>query len=158
MILSGAMAYKQGKQDSQFMRNQLQQEGETNAQATQDQVDQIQAQAAGDMSERSKAALQERARLRVASGEFGVGGVSADIAQTRSKFSEGVDLSTIDSNRRAAQKQAGLEGKGAQARTQTGIYQNRGPDALASSLTIAGNVAGLYSTQPKKPTTTTGKT
>lgn len=155
-VASGAMQYQQQKQDSKFMRNQLEAEGQLNAEATNDQIGQIKNQATIDISERAKAALQERARLRVAAGEFGVGGVSPDISEKRSMFAEGTDISTIDSNHRAARKQAVLEGRGAQARTLTGIYQNRAPDALASALTIGANVAGIKAgqpTAPKKPTT-----
>ncbi len=150
-VVAGVAQYQSQKQSSAYLRNQLSIEGEENAKATQDQIGQIQNQAAIDMSERAKVALQERARLRVAAGEFGVGGISPDIAEKRSLFSEGYDLSTIDNNRTAAQRQAVREGRSAQARTLTGIYQNRAPDALASSLTIASNVAGIKASQPTTP-------
>lgn len=150
-VASGVAQYQEKKQSSAYLRNQLGLEGEENAKATQDQIDQIQNQASIDMSERTKAALQERARLRVAAGEFGVGGVSPDIAEKRSLFSEGYDLATIDNNRTAAQRQAVREGRSSQARTLTGIYQNRAPDALASALTIGANVAGIAATQPSAP-------
>lgn len=150
-VASGAMQYQAAKQNSKFMRDQLQAEGETNSQAINDQINQIQNQAGIDMSARAIEAAKERARLRVASGEFGVGGVSPDIAEKRVSFSEGYDLSTINNNRTAAQKQAVLEGRSTQARTLTGIYQNRGPDPLTSALTIGANVAGLQAGQPSAP-------
>jgi hypothetical protein len=151
MIASGAMQYQQARKDSKFMQGQLGEESRINAEATADQISQIQSQAAIDMSERTKAGLQERARLRVAAGEFGVGGVSPGISEKRSLFAEGFDLSTMDNNRKAAQKQAGLEGRTAQNRTTTERYRNAPPNLWTSALTIGANVAGLRAGRPSRP-------
>lgn len=150
-IVQGATQYSAAKQSSKYIQGQLVEQSQLQAQATNDQLEQINSQAATDMSARAIAAARERAQLRVAAGEAGVGGNSPAISEMRSQFAEGYDMTTINSNRIAALKQATLEGRSAQARTQAEFYQNAPPNPLSSVLTIGANVAGLYSRQPSAP-------
>lgn len=73
------------------------------------QQEQIDAQAAQEKLQRAQAAMVERARLRVSSGEAGIGGLSPakDIAESFMK--EGMDLSTIETNRLNKVKQVEAE-------------------------------------------------
>ena len=61
--------------------------------------DQVNQQAAQEKLQRTQAAMAERARLRVASGEAGIGGLSPakDIGETY--MNQGMDASVLETNR-----------------------------------------------------------
>ncbi len=154
-VAQGIAQYQQQKQLSIYGRAQLQNEMNLSAEATQNQADQIRNQATIDMSARAIQAARERASLRVAAGEAGVGGNSPAISEMRNQFAEGYDMTTIRGNADAQLKQGWLEGLASQSRLQSEYNSLAPPSPLASALTIGANVAGLYSRQPSTPSTGT---
>lgn len=146
-IAQGAAQYSAVKQSNAYARSEIQRESQLSAQATQNQADQINAQASTDMSARAIQAARERAALRVAAGEAGVSGNSPAISEMRSQFAEGYDITTINGNRLAMLKQGALEGDAAQSRLRSDYNRYAPPSPLASALTIGANVAGLYASK-----------
>lgn len=151
-IAQGVSQYSAAKQASAYERSAISNEMALSAQATQNQADQIRNQESVDMSARAIQAARERAALRVAAGEAGVGGNSPAISEMRSQFAEGFDMTTIRGNADAQLKQGALEGMAAQSRLTAGYNRAAPPSPLASALTIGANVAGLYSRMPSRPT------
>lgn len=63
-------------------------------------------QALVEKTERARQAAIERARLRVATGEAGIGGLTPARLEGQTNFEEGFDLQTIESNRESKVRQA----------------------------------------------------
>ena len=78
--------------------------------------EQLEAQAADKSIERARAANREQARLRTLAGESGVAGASVDAQLQESKFNEGRDIASIQSNagRRIQSSRATANAKKAQ--------------------------------------------
>ena len=94
------------------------------------QAQEISAQAEGQLGERVKQARRERARLRVAAGEAGVGGGSVS-AQLRDSFAQqNQDAATIARNARFADRAS-------EARTESAFAQIDRPNLLTAGLQIA---------------------
>jgi hypothetical protein len=89
---------------------------EAQDQATKDQTAEIQKQindqSVAEKSDRAAAAMREKAALRVAAGESGVGGVGVDIAANQSDMAASIDTGRIESNRASASRQAALNAQG----------------------------------------------
>jgi hypothetical protein len=136
---SAAASYAQ-----QSKQTKKAEESARNAQSLNDlvawgQAQQINKKAADEMSDRAREAMIERGRLRVISAENGIGGNSEDQLQRQSFFDEGFDMSRIESNRAAQQRQSQLEARGVSARTQSRLneIESKKPSLLGSGLHIA---------------------
>ena len=89
-----------------------------------------------DISERSKQALRERAKLRTISGESGISGTTTDRMMNESVSSETYDLAVIEENYSNVEKQNYFESKASQAKAQSEID-------IAQSRKTTGATAGL---------------
>jgi hypothetical protein len=107
-------------------------------QGVQQQYDQINAQAAQQMSERGLEAMKERSRLRVLAGESGVSGISEDRIMNESRFNQGTDMATIEANRANNLKQTKMDAEGMRAGQMRQLSQIKQPSLIGSGLQIAG--------------------
>lgn len=116
----------------------------------QTQADQINAQANDQSAERQRQALIERGRLRVASGESGIGGLSMSRLLQESMFNQGQDLAQIEANRKASidQNKLGLKSAYAQAKGRSNTAGH--VSALGAGLQIGGAVGGQYLSEQAK--------
>jgi hypothetical protein len=104
-----------------------------------DRGEEIQRRAGGDANARATAARIERGRILAAGGS----GASWDRLIARSRAAEGTDLSTIDENRAAAQRQNARDAEGARAQVLTQKAQMRRPNLLTLGLQLTGDAAQL---------------
>lgn len=135
-----------------------------------EQSNQITASASNELSERAKSAAIEQARIRTASAESGVAGLSVGTLIADSAFQEGADRGGIITNFQNKQKQNNNELKGANARaaSQSNSGYNEANNTiqranssrqslLSTGLQIAGSVGsygvsqGWGKTLPKAP-------
>lgn len=96
----------------------------------------IQKQKVQNIDQRQRAALAERARLRVSNSESGVIGVSMDRMMQLSKDYESSDISIIESNTEGQLSQSTAQLLGVQSRSQSAINQ-------AQSSKTSSSMAGL---------------
>lgn len=113
----------------------------------QNQQQEVNEAAAEDKSERALAAMKERARLRVASGEAGIGGITPVRLESVAALKESKDVSSIESKRSRRISQLQESKRIARARAQgSQLFINRpsaGMTALQAGLGIGSQVA-LY--------------
>lgn len=95
----------------------------------------------------------ERARLRAASAEGGVGGNSIDRIMGENEFNLGQDLSMMTENARNVNRQSSMEGMAMQAQAQSRLNQIERPSLLNTGLQIAG--IGVSAGQQYSKTRTT---
>lgn len=103
--------------------------------------EQINRSAQDQMSERAKAAMVERGRLRAMGGD-GASGQSWERLFSRSLAAEGRDLASIEVNRSAAARQNTRDAMEFRAQVQSNLNQVRRPTLL----TLAGGLAGATGT------------
>lgn len=103
------------------------------------QAEEIAAQADAQAGDRVKAARAERARIRVAAGEAGVGGNSVDAMMFDSFQQQDSDLAIIRKNEFFSQR-------GSEARYRSGMAAAQGPSALEAGLGIASAGFAGYQT------------
>lgn len=101
-------------------------------------AEEINAQKTIEAGERVKQARAERARLRVAAGEAGIGGVSFEDQLFDSFLQEDLDLGNL-----AKDKEFQL--RATEANRRSGLAQSQGPSALETGLNIAGAGYAGYS-------------
>ena len=159
--------YAQQKAFYEAQTASIQQSYEAQQETISEQISQINAQTVDQMSLAARNALKEQARVRVAAGESGLGGITMARLENEPLFNLGTDIATLEANRASAVKQAQLRAKGIQAETQgqlNTIYSQasqrlpsptyNGPSWLGAGLTIAGQglstAAGIKSYQANK--------
>lgn len=133
--------------------------------ATARQYQQVQGQAAEQVSERAKEAMIERGRLRVFAGESGLAGVSVDRIINVSRFNEGSDMATIEANRRNTVDQVAMDARAGFSSNQSRMNSIKKPDLIGAGLQIAGAHYQAKAEQKRidaigrsnAPTTTTAK-
>lgn len=126
--------------------------------AVQEQINQINAQTVDEMSIAARKAAQEQARVRVAAGESGLGGITMARLEAEPMFALGTDIASMEANRASQIKQAKYRLEGIRADTQgqlnTAYSQAsrrdpkptyNGPSWLGAGLTIAGQGLSSYS-------------
>lgn len=103
-------------------------------------------QAANDETERMRAAQIEEGKLRVITGESGALGLSTENLLEDSKFQEGSDISTIESNKISSMKQTDLSAYSNYVNNTSQVNQaaSRAPTLLGTGLQIGGGVANAY--------------
>ena len=106
-------------------------------------------QARQQMSERGKQALFERARLRAASAEGGVGGNSIDRIFNENSFAAGQDMATMQENARNGVRQSMQQGEAMRSTAQSRLNAIERPSMLSTGLQIAGIGADAYSKYKK---------
>jgi hypothetical protein len=134
---------QQAKSQARAMRENYSQQMET----FQVQQDQVNKQATDEMSQRARETQIEAARLRVANGESGLFGNTNDRILGESYFNLGTDISSIEANRAAQQKQLIQEAKSIRANNQTQMSQIQRPSLIGTGLQIAGaaaNAGAMY--------------
>lgn len=104
-----------------------------------DRGNEIQRRATGDANARAIAARIERGRILAAGGS----GASWDRLMARSRAAEGTDLSTIDENRRSAQRQNIRDAEAARADVLTKKSQMRRPTLLTLGAQLTADVASM---------------
>lgn len=115
---------------------------------------QEQVKAGQEMSERARQAMFERARLRAASAEGGLGGISVDNIFSANEWALGQDLATMNENYRNTARQSVMEGTAMRAEAQSRLTSIERPSILNTGLQIASiglDSAQQYSKLPKKP-------
>lgn len=143
--------YAQQKAFYEAQAASIQQSYEAQLETISEQISQINAQAVDQMSLAARNALKEQARVRVAAGESGLGGITMARLENEPLFNLGTDIATLEANRASAVKQAQLRAKGIQADAQSQLnilYSEaskrlpeptyNGPSWLGAGLTIAG--------------------
>jgi hypothetical protein len=150
--------YAQQKAFYEAQTASIQQSYQAQQETISEQISQINAQTVDQMSLAARNALKEQARVRVAAGESGLGGITMTRLENEPLFNLGTDIASLEANRASAVKQAQLRAKGIQADTQgqlNTVYSQasqrlprpsyNGPSWLGAGLTIAGqslNTAG----------------
>lgn len=109
---------------------------------------QMNSAASDQMAERTRQALIERGRLRVASGESGLFDNSGRL-MAESFFNEGFDIASIESNRAAAVKQSEYEVGGIRAQAKSAANQISRPSFIGTGLQIAGAGMDAYASTYK---------
>lgn len=135
-VLSAASAQKSQADTAKRQRAAL---GVQRAQ----QAKEIQAQADTQAGERVKAARTERARLQVAAGEAGVGGVSVGDQMFNTVINQSQDVATIG-------RDATNGDLASYARYNSGMAGAQGPSALETGLAIADAGYSSYTKYHKK--------
>lgn len=116
----------------------------------QERYGQINADAAEKQSARAREARIERARIAVAAGESGLGGLNAARLEGEAEGAAGRDMTRIASDRMAAERSAVLEMRGIRSRAQSDLNKLKYPSLVQSGLQIAGAYAD-YASEPKEP-------
>lgn len=122
---------------------------DTDAQ-NQERYTQINADAAEKQSARAREARIERARIAVAAGESGLGGLNAARLEGEAEGAYGRDTTRIESDRTAAERSTFLEMQGMRSRAQSDLNKLKYPSLVQSGLQIAGAYAD-YASEPKEP-------
>ena len=113
----------------------------------QEQQSQVNKNATDQMSQRARENAIQAARIRAVSGESGLSGNTNDRILGESMFNFGTDVSSIESNRLAQQRQLNQEAKGIRAGTQTTMSQIQRPSLIGTGLQIAGSAMDAASIQ-----------
>lgn len=141
----GYMAQQQAADDNRSA-------AEANYRAQMDQLQlqrqQINEQAADEMSIRAKTARSNLASLRVSAGESGIAGLTEDNLEREVKFNESQDIATIQKNRRNAMDQTSAQGAGIAAQTMGQVNSVRQPSLIGSALQVAQTGAYLAARRP----------
>lgn len=155
-ISAAGTVYSAYQQNEQAKAQEKAAQDNYNAQMQQEAQKQTQINqgAAQQENERVRAAMIEQGRLRVASGEAGIGGNSPDAQLRESMFNEGTDITTIENNRRNGILQTGNEANSLRAKAQGIVNTSNRPSALGTGLTIAGQVGGYAAKHPSSISTT----
>lgn len=114
--------------------------------ATQAQIEQAQIneQATDELSLRARTALSERARLRVAAAESGVGGQTTQRVVNNPYTQAGWDMSRIRSNTQKAKQQSSLNAQGRAAGYASQASSIQRGSMAGAGLQIAGAGADMY--------------
>ncbi|MGQ0595854.1 virion core protein, T7 gp14 family [Aquabacterium sp.] len=114
----------------------------------QDSIDQAsrqqQAVTTEQMSERSKQAMQDEARLEVAAGERGAGGGAIEANSQQIAFNKSADVATLASNLDAHLSQATLDKSGVAANAASRLNQIEQPDWVGTALQVGSMGAKAY--------------
>ena len=105
--------------------------------ALRDQQTQTNNQATDKANARTQQAMREVAAIQAATGETGVAGASADKVAGEASFNAAQDISTIESNRLAGQKQLANEGTSYTSQNQSRVNSARAPSLIGVGLQIA---------------------
>ena len=113
----------------------------------QEQQTQVNKNSIDQMSQRARENMIQAARIRAVSGESGLAGNTNDRILNENSFNFGTDVSSIESNRLAQQRQLNNEAKGIRAGTQTTMSQIQRPSLIGTGLQIAGEAVKAKSIQ-----------
>lgn len=123
-----------------------------------EQEKQINQQSGLDQSERIKQGMVERAQMATIAGESGALGFSSDRLIGDSYMQQGLDISSMETNRQNSIKQAEWEKKKAQgsANARTSELEASSPSWVATGLQIAGDGYKVYKDTKTKTASKTG--
>lgn len=140
--IAGGLSAAQTNANNKETKWALQADQDTQSKTAAELQKQLDGQAQDEMSERAKVGMRERASLRVAAGEAGVGGVGVDIQDAQSQFNQGQDVAKIESNRSAQAKQVALERSGSKASASS--KANSLPSSASTGARAGLQIAGDY--------------
>jgi ribosomal protein L29 len=143
-IASSAFSYMQQSQAADAQQDAI--EAAYNAQTQQlaDRYEQINQNSTDQVSERTREARAELARIRVAGAESGLGGVSQQRIEGESEMLRGTDIASIEGNRKNALKAAQYGGQSAQLEGNARMAAVRRPSLVGTGLQIAGAGISAY--------------
>jgi hypothetical protein len=136
--------YNDQRRQAATLRQQAEQENQELNRTLDDAHAQTDARAKEEMSVRARAALLERGRLTAIAADSGVTGNSQDRVLRESRFNEGYDITTIETNRTSQQAQIERARRSGDLTYARQLAAARGPSPLGAMLSIGGNVAGAY--------------
>jgi hypothetical protein len=146
--VSVGLSAAQANANNQTQKKALEAQNTVSKMQTAELQKQINAKSEQERSERAAAAMRERASLRVAAGEAGVGGAGVSILENQADRNAAMDMGIIESNRSNASRQANLE----QAGISAGIEGKK--SALPSKAAVWGQaglqIAGDYASTSSK--------
>jgi hypothetical protein len=147
--VSAGLSAAQTNANNQAQKKAYQEQSRLNTEQAKNLQDQIDKKSQQEMSDRAKAAMAERAALRTASGEAGVGGAGVSILENQADRNASVDIATMETNRSNLSRQAALDAAGTAAAIQGKI--NSLPSEAAvwgqAGLQIAGQYANYAGKQ-----------
>ena len=112
----------------------------------QEQQTQVNKNSIDQMSQRARENMIEASRIRAVYGESGLAGNTNDRILGESYFNFGTDVSSIESNRLAQQRQLNQEAKSIRAGAQTQMSQIPRPSLIGTGLQIAGSTMDAATT------------
>jgi hypothetical protein len=148
--VTAAYSYVEQSSQARSQRRAVNEAAESNRRANALQAEQLNKQAADEMSQRAREALIERGRLRVIASESGIGGLGNETLERQSRFNEGFDIASIESNRAAGVRQLQEAGRSNEAQTNMRLASVRSPSLVGTGLQIAGAGADYMKAQEKK--------
>ena len=113
--------------------------------AQNEKADQLDKEAIDKKSIRAKEAMIEQGRLNVIQGESGLGGLSFEKTMDESLFNEGTDISSIESNRLASQRQLSYETENLAIQSGNRRSKIKKPDWIGGTLGVLGDAASTAS-------------
>ena len=140
---SAAVSYAGQQAQADAISASAKQSNDAQMSQLQIQRQQINEQAADQMSERAKQAQAMDARLRVSAGESGVSGPTVDRLSNEIYANEDQDITHIQKNRSNSMQQSGATADGINAQTQSMLNQAPRPSIIGSGLQIAGTAADV---------------
>lgn len=139
-IAGHALNYFQASSAAQAQQDAIEAAYSAQTQQLADRYEQINQNATDQVSERSREARAELARIRVAGAESGLGGVSQQRIEGESEMLRGMDIASIEGNRKNALKAAQYGGQTAQLEGNARLAAVRKPSLVGTGLQIAGSV------------------
>lgn len=139
--VSAVASYMSQQSQAEAQEAALKNQADAQASSAKLQKEQVNEQAADEMSARAKQAQAAEARLKVAAGESGVSGVSEDRNEAEVQFNASQDIATIENNRQAKMKQINAGIDASNAKGESAAASIREPSMLGSGLQIAGTWA-----------------
>ncbi|SCX57642.1 hypothetical protein [Nitrosospira sp. Nsp1] len=145
-VAGAGASYMQQNQQAKF-RDKASQANYSQQMGTyKEQQDQVNKNSIDQMSQRARENMIQAARIRAVHGESGLGGNTNDRIINENSFNFGTDVSSIESNRLAQQRQLNQEAKSIRAGAQTQISQIPRPSLIGTGLQIAGSAMDAATT------------
>jgi hypothetical protein len=149
-VANTVAGYAAAKRSAPIEEAQVRQGDALQQQAITAQQQQIQAQAVDQMSVRAKQAMVERGRLEAISAESGAYGNTQDRIMNESYHNQGVDMASIEGNRRGAMVQSQNDRQMVNVTSNRQLSGIKQPSLLGAGLQIGGAVAYADKQPPSK--------
>lgn len=147
MSAAGTAAnYVQGQQNAASTAAAAARNQELQNEQIREQQRQLMNKSANDETERTRAAQQEQAKLRVITGESGALGLTQDRLLTDSAFQQGSDIATIQANRDTELRQTTVNSLANYNQNTSAVNSayNKAPTLLGTGLQIGTNLGSSY--------------
>lgn len=147
-IGSSILSYTQQSKAADKAEHATEEQKAANLLALDEQAHQVDAQASDSMGIRAREASIERGRLAAVAADSGLGGQGATRLENASRFSEGFDITALEQNRKASQRQINRQRDAVRAGADARLASLPQPSLLGTGLQIAGAVANYEAKQP----------